>query len=179
VYWRSANCWFHPRQNRRVIYLLTQPLLCGLPRIAALARAAPQGAAYRIIGCETYKAIQFGLRASRACACAQEHQHRLPATRSSLLRRLRPSAHRQACPRAVTATIPLSESELYQGPPERGRAHRPFAGGKRIREIATFACSFAGTDRSSQKNAMARPKRFELLTPRFVVWCSIQLSYGR
>src|ERR1019366_5706095 len=26
---------------------------------------------------------------------------------------------------------------------------------------------------------MARPKRFELLTPRFVVWCSIQLSYGR
>ena len=25
----------------------------------------------------------------------------------------------------------------------------------------------------------SRPKRFELLTPRFVVWCSIQLSYGR
>ena len=30
-----------------------------------------------------------------------------------------------------------------------------------------------------QKSEMARPKRFELLTPRFVVWCSIQLSYGR
>ncbi len=29
---------------------------------------------------------------------------------------------------------------------------------------------------SSRK--MAHPKRFELLTPRFVVWCSIQLSYG-
>src|SRR5262249_32069752 len=27
--------------------------------------------------------------------------------------------------------------------------------------------------------SLARPKRFELLTPRFVVWCSIQLSYGR
>ncbi len=26
---------------------------------------------------------------------------------------------------------------------------------------------------------MARPRRFELLTPRSVVWCSIQLSYGR
>jgi hypothetical protein len=26
---------------------------------------------------------------------------------------------------------------------------------------------------------LARPKRFELLTHRFVVWCSIQLSYGR
>jgi hypothetical protein len=26
---------------------------------------------------------------------------------------------------------------------------------------------------------LARPKRFELPTPRFVVWCSIQLSYGR
>ena len=28
------------------------------------------------------------------------------------------------------------------------------------------------------KGKMAHPKRFELLTPRFVVWCSIQLSYG-
>ena len=26
---------------------------------------------------------------------------------------------------------------------------------------------------------MARPERFELPAPRFVVWCSIQLSYGR
>jgi hypothetical protein len=32
---------------------------------------------------------------------------------------------------------------------------------------------------SHVKMGMARPKRFELLTPRFVVWCSIQLSYGR
>ena len=32
---------------------------------------------------------------------------------------------------------------------------------------------------SGDKKGMARPKRFELLTPRFVVWCSIQLSYGR
>ena len=31
----------------------------------------------------------------------------------------------------------------------------------------------------SSKGLLARPKRFELLTPRFVVWCSIQLSYGR
>ncbi|MEA2875129.1 MAG: site-specific recombinase [Hyphomicrobiales bacterium] len=29
------------------------------------------------------------------------------------------------------------------------------------------------------ENKMARPERFELPTPRFVVWCSIQLSYGR
>ncbi len=29
------------------------------------------------------------------------------------------------------------------------------------------------------RTEVARPKRFELLTPRFVVWCSIQLSYGR
>lgn len=29
------------------------------------------------------------------------------------------------------------------------------------------------------RSEMARPKGFEPLTPRFVVWCSIQLSYGR
>src|SRR3954466_1230045 len=37
----------------------------------------------------------------------------------------------------------------------------------------------AGCWRSQFYIEMARPKRFELLTPRFVVWCSIQLSYGR
>jgi hypothetical protein len=26
---------------------------------------------------------------------------------------------------------------------------------------------------------VARPERFELPTPRFEAWCSIQLSYGR
>lgn len=29
------------------------------------------------------------------------------------------------------------------------------------------------------RRKVARPKGFEPLTPRFVVWCSIQLSYGR
>src|ERR1019366_2506475 len=32
---------------------------------------------------------------------------------------------------------------------------------------------------SNCKVSRGRSKRFELLTPRFVVWCSIQLSYGR
>jgi hypothetical protein len=36
-----------------------------------------------------------------------------------------------------------------------------------------------GESGAKSKTKMARPKRFELLTPRFVVWCSIQLSYGR
>ena len=49
-------------------------------------------------------------------------------------------------------------------------------------------CTAANQTRSLKSGAMAhvdayfkmaRPKRFELLTPRFVVWCSIQLSYGR
>jgi hypothetical protein len=30
-----------------------------------------------------------------------------------------------------------------------------------------------------RKEKVARPERFERPTPRFVVWCSIQLSYGR
>src|ERR1700761_8118916 len=33
--------------------------------------------------------------------------------------------------------------------------------------------------REEVKEWLARPKGFEPLTPRFVVWCSIQLSYGR
>jgi hypothetical protein len=37
----------------------------------------------------------------------------------------------------------------------------------------------AGVRLFNFQEEMARPKRFELLTPRFVVWCSIQLSYGR
>src|SRR5215831_3244072 len=42
---------------------------------------------------------------------------------------------------------------------------------------ATFKTTW---EKSIKFNALlARPKRFELLTPRFVVWCSIQLSYGR
>jgi hypothetical protein len=35
------------------------------------------------------------------------------------------------------------------------------------------------TDARQDLKKMARPKGFEPLTPRFVVWCSIQLSYGR
>jgi hypothetical protein len=34
-------------------------------------------------------------------------------------------------------------------------------------------------DSQSALILLARPKGFEPLTPRFVVWCSIQLSYGR
>jgi hypothetical protein len=32
---------------------------------------------------------------------------------------------------------------------------------------------------SDSKQLLARPEGFEPPTPRFVVWCSIQLSYGR
>src|SRR5260370_39343017 len=40
------------------------------------------------------------------------------------------------------------------------------------------SCARLGPSFQTEK-LVARPKRFELLTPRFVVWCSIQLSYGR
>ena len=45
----------------------------------------------------------------------------------------------------------------------------------------TKARAIAGVERSEivKKSKMARSGRFELPTPRFVVWCSIQLSYER
>jgi hypothetical protein len=61
--------------------------------------------------------------------------------------------------------------------------------GARITENAPGA--YAAKDRERSVNGtdqlthydrslkMARPERFERPTPRFVVWCSIQLSYGR
>src|SRR5262245_3643108 len=46
--------------------------------------------------------------------------------------------------------------------------------------LAEFVASLAAKSHCFVQNrTLARPKRFELLTPRFVVWCSIQLSYGR
>src|SRR5262249_2462517 len=54
-------------------------------------------------------------------------------------------------------------------------AERP-AGGAAISPPAKSLDTPSGT---LNVGRLARPKRFELLTPRFVVWCSIQLSYGR
>ena len=45
--------------------------------------------------------------------------------------------------------------------------------------VAASSTEMSGFWRSQCSSEVARPKRFELLTPRFVVWCSIQLSYGR
>ena len=33
--------------------------------------------------------------------------------------------------------------------------------------------------RQTDLSLLVRPERFELPTPKFVAWCSIQLSYGR
>src|SRR5271156_6147524 len=49
------------------------------------------------------------------------------------------------------------------------------------RETSNHAAS---ASRASERHhagfeRLARPERLELPTPRFVVWCSIQLSYGR
>ena len=45
--------------------------------------------------------------------------------------------------------------------------------------VAASSAKTAGVFSARFCTEVARPKRFELLTPRFVVWCSIQLSYGR
>ena len=43
---------------------------------------------------------------------------------------------------------------------------------------ASLRCELNGGESPYSKN-LARPERFELPTPRFEAWCSIQLSYGR
>ena len=50
----------------------------------------------------------------------------------------------------------------------------------RLQTLASAANAEHGSFRCPQPyGEVARPERFELPTPRFVVWCSIQLSYGR
>ena len=60
---------------------------------------------------------------------------------------------------------------------EEIRQHIDDKEGFRTPEIALPFKALAGF--LGDEREMARPKRFELLTPRFEVWCSIQLSYGR
>ena len=43
----------------------------------------------------------------------------------------------------------------------------------------TLKMESGGTTSAKYMILMARPDGFEPPTPRFVVWCSIQLSYGR
>jgi hypothetical protein len=43
------------------------------------------------------------------------------------------------------------------------------------RRLLDLALTYCG----GGKSLVARPERFELPTPRFEAWCSIQLSYGR
>src|SRR6185312_12194549 len=56
--------------------------------------------------------------------------------------------------------------------------HAPIRACSRGRNVAEPRPSGEET-RGEVKEWLARPKGFEPLTPRFVVWCSIQLSYGR
>ena len=72
-------------------------------------------------------------------------------------------------PRAIcgrlSAVVPVSRISLYVG----------LAWATEILGPEMEKALGSGTLRPS----MARPERLELPTPRFVVWCSIQLSYGR
>ena len=51
--------------------------------------------------------------------------------------------------------------------------------GKMARQFELCSNFFFDKRATILEERMARPGRFELPTPRFVVWCSIQLSYGR
>jgi Recombinase zinc beta ribbon domain/Recombinase len=76
-----------------------------------------------------------------------------------------------------------SRSPPCARPTRRSRRERSSHHGLQKRTPAHSCRRFdrenGGFWRSPSCTEVARPKRFELLTPRFVVWCSIQLSYGR
>ena len=44
--------------------------------------------------------------------------------------------------------------------------------------MCRHSCDAIEIKGNGEKEKMAHPKGFEPLAPRFVVWCSIQLSYG-
>ena len=58
-----------------------------------------------------------------------------------------------------------------------GRVQYDISGGLRTPQTTKLFKAFQ--EFANDDSRMARPKGFEPLTPRFVVWCSIQLSYGR
>jgi hypothetical protein len=55
------------------------------------------------------------------------------------------------------------------------RATKPRADSTENDLPVIFHCPFS----QAEKKGMARPEGFEPPTPRSVVWCSVQLSYGR
>ena len=75
---------------------------------------------------------------------------------------------------ATGSTAQTRPPSLWTSPPNRRGP------GKQAIEFSSSSALVIGQIQKNQcLNVLARPKRFELLTPKFVVWCSIQLSYGR
>jgi hypothetical protein len=59
------------------------------------------------------------------------------------------------------------------------RATRPRADSVESVLPVIFHCPFSQAEEKKFELSMARPEGFEPPTPRSVVWCSVQLSYGR
>src|SRR5689334_13349687 len=111
--------------------------------------------------------------------------------------RLRTSSHSQCGHVIAFAEIDCVQNETGATPPLRNKAAFPepsaavgSAGRNGFlpnrdgrRERKTFSAahrrSCDGYICAKCLKVMARPRGFEPLTPRSVVWCSIQLSYGR
>jgi hypothetical protein len=83
--------------------------------------------------------------------------------------------------RLTTGSIPFRKADLNatMGPIEADDHQIRICDRKDVLEQCVMASPTANPWGSHICTGVARPKRFELLTPRFVVWCSIQLSYGR
>lgn len=115
--------------------------------------------------------------AARASGCGDDWPESYRREPEALLRgRPRQATHQD---RRISPRSPSSAGSTRRGGQQVGDS----AHGKQIGSAAHACCRIkrrSGGERCSQFcTEVARPKRFELLTPRFVVWCSIQLSYGR
>src|SRR6266852_2739388 len=122
-------------------------------------------------------AVELDVMAERLERRKQSEAKTEPRVQSAPPRRVLPCAPSPIRPRPTLALARPGCSPMRTATRLRtSRGQRTPCGHKAARSAQLF---WHLSDLLKQWCKLARPERFELPTPRSVVWCSIQLSYGR